>query len=70
MPIQTHIHLVGDAIQTSHPLSTLSLPTLNLSQHQGLFQQISSSHEVAEELEFQLQHQSFQLILRTDFLWD
>ena len=44
--------------------------TFNLFQHQGLFKQISSSHQVARVLEFQLQHQSFQWILRTDFLKD
>ena len=35
---QTHVHRVGDAIQPSHPLSSPSPPTFNLSQHQGLFQ--------------------------------
>ena len=35
--IQTHVHRVGDAIQSSHPLSSPS-PAFNLSQHQGLFQ--------------------------------
>ena len=53
---QTHVHWVGDAIQPSHPLSSPSPPTFNLSQHQGLFQLISSSHQVAKVLEFQLQH--------------
>ena len=53
-----------------HPLSSSSLPALNLSQHQGLFQWVSSSNQVAKVLEFQLQHQSFQWIFRTDFLWD
>ena len=57
---QTHVHWVGDAIQPSHPLSSPSPPALNLSQHQGLFQWVSSSHQVAKVLEFQLQHQSFQ----------
>ena len=57
---QTHVHWVGDAIQPSHPLSSASPPTLNLSQHQGLFKWVSSSHKVAKVLEFQLQHQSFQ----------
>ena len=57
---QTHDHRVGDAIQPSHPLSSPSPPALNLSQHQGLFQWVSSSHHVAKVLEFQLQHQSFQ----------
>ena len=57
---QTHVHWVGDAIQPSHPLSSPSLPTFNLSQHQGLFKWVSSLHQVAKVLEFQLQHQSFQ----------
>ena len=65
---QTHIHWVGDAIQPSHPLSSPS-HAFNLSQHQDLFQWVSSSHQVAKVLEFQLQHQSFQWIFRTDFLW-
>ena len=41
---QTHIHWVSDAIQPSHPLSSPSPPALNLSQYQGLFQWVSSSH--------------------------
>ena len=57
---QTHVLCVGDAIQPSHPLSSPSPPAVNLSQHQGLFQLVSSSHQVAKVLEFQLQHQSFQ----------
>ena len=56
---QTHVHQVGDAIQQSHPLSSPSPPTFNLSQHQGLFYRVSSSHQVAKALELQLQHQSF-----------
>ena len=64
---QTHVHRVGDAIQPSHPLSSPS-PAFNLSQHQGLFQSVSSSHQVAKVLEFQLQHHSFQWIFRVDFL--
>ena len=52
---QTHVHQVGDAIQPCHPLSSPSAPAFNLSQHQGLFQWISSSHQVARVLEFQLQ---------------
>ena len=64
---QTHVHWVGDAIQLSHPLSSPS-SAFNLSQHQGPFQWVSSSHQVAKVLEFQLQHQSFQWISRTDFL--
>ena len=51
---QTHVHQVGDAIQPSHPLSSPSPPAPNPSQHQGLFQRVNSSHEVAEVLEFQL----------------
>ena len=66
--IQTHVHWVGDAIQPSHPLSSPSPPAFNLSQHQGLFHWVGSSHQVAQVLEFQLQHQSFQWIFRTDFL--
>ena len=57
---QTHVYQVNDSIQSSHPLSSPSPPALNLSQHQGLFQSVSSSHEVAKVLEFQPQHQSFQ----------
>ena len=67
---QTHVHWVGDAMQPSHPLSCPSPPAFNLSQYQGLFQRVGSSHQVAKVLEFQLQHQSFQWILRTDFLYD
>ena len=67
---QTHVHWVGDAIQSSHPLSSPSPPALNLSQHQGLFKWVSYSHQVAKVLEFQLQRQSFQWIFRTDFLQD
>ena len=53
---QTQVHWVSDAIQPSHPLSSPSLPAINLSQHQGLFQWVGSSHQVAKVLEFQLQH--------------
>ena len=67
---QTRIHWVGDAIQPSHPLSSLSPPALDLSQHQGLFKWVSSPHQVAKVLEFQLQHQSFQGTHRTDLLPD
>ena len=65
---QTHVHWVGDAIQSSHRLSSPSPPTFNLSQHQGLFKWVSSSQQVVKVLEFQLQHQSFQWIFSTDFL--
>ena len=65
---QTHAHWVGDAIQPSHSLSSPSPPAFSVSQHQGLFQWVNSSHEVAKALEFQLQHQSFQWIFRTGLL--
>ena len=58
--VQTQVHRVGDAIQPSHPLMSPSPPAFNLSQHQGLFTWVSSLHQVAKVLEFQLQHQSFQ----------
>ena len=67
---QTHIHRVGDAIHPSHPLLSPSPPALNLSQHQGLFQWVSSLHQVAKLVELQLQHQPFQWIFKTDFLQD
>ena len=67
---QTHVHWVGDAIQPSHLLSFRSPPALNLSQHQGLFKWVSSLHQVAKVLEFQLQHPAFQWTPRTDLLWD
>ena len=66
---QIHVHRVGDAIQPSHPLSSPSPPVPNPSQHQGLFQWVNSSHEVAKVLEFQLQHQSFQWTPRTDLIF-
>jgi len=65
---QTHVHQVGDAIKPSHPLSPPFPSAFNLSQHQGLFQWVSSSHQVTIVLELQLQHQSFQWIFRTDSL--
>ena len=61
---QTHVHQVGDAIQPSHPLSSPSPPAFNLSQHQGIFQWVSSLHQVIKLLELQLQHQSFQRIFK------
>ena len=57
---QIHVHQVSDAIQPSHPLSSPSPPAFYLSQHHNLFQLVSSSHQVAKVLEFQLQYQSFQ----------
>ena len=67
---QTHGRWVGDAIQTSHPLSSPSPPNFNFSQLQGLFKWVNSLHQVTKLLEFQLQRHSFQWILRTDFLLD
>ena len=67
---QTHVHWLGDAIQPSHPLSSPTPPALNLSQHQGLFQWVSSSHQVAKVWESQPQHQSFQWTPRTDLPQD
>ena len=67
---QTHAHWVGDAIQPSHLLSSPSPPAPNPSQHQGLFQWVNSSHEVAKVLEFKLQHQSLQWTPRTYLLQD
>ena len=65
---QTHVHWVGDAIQPFHPLSSPSPPVFYLSQHQGLFQWVSSLHQVAKVLEFQ--HQSFQSTPMTDLFYD
>ena len=65
---QIHVHQVGDAIQPSHPLSSPSPLAFNLSQHQSLFQWVSSLHQVVKVSELQLQHQSFQWIFRVDFL--
>ena len=63
---KTHVHRVSDAIQTSYPLTSPSLPARNPSQHQGLFQWVNSSHEVAKLLTFQLYHQSFKWTPRPD----
>ena len=65
---QARVHQVGDTIQPSHPLSSPSPPASNPSQHQGLFQGVNFSHEVAKVLEFQLHHQSFQWTPRTGLL--
>ena len=75
---QTHVHWVSDAIQLSHRLSSPSpafnLPSIsvfsNESALQCLFKWVSSSHQVAKVLEFQLQHQSLQWIFSTDLLYD
>ena len=65
---QTHVHQVGDAIQASYPLLPPSPSALNHFQHQGLFQWVDSSYQVAKILELKLQYQSFQWIFRVDFL--
>ena len=65
---ETHVHWVSDAIQPSHPVSSPSPLTFNLSQHQGLFKWVSSSHQMAKVSQFQFRHQSFQLTFRTDLL--
>ena len=67
---QNHVYWGGDAIQSFHSLLSPSPPAFNLSQHQGLFYGVSSLHQMAKVLEFQLQHQSFQWIFRIDFLQD
>ena len=61
--------IVGDTIQPSHPLLSPSPPALNLSQHQGLFWWVGFSRQEDKVLDLQLQHQSFQWIIRVDFLW-
>jgi len=61
---QTQVHWVGDAIQPPHPLLSPSLPALNLSQCQGLFQWVGFSCQVVKVLELQLQHLSLQRIFR------
>ena len=71
--MQTHMHWVSDAIQPSHLLSSPSRLAFNLYQHQGLFKWVSSSHQVAKILEFQLQHHpsneySGQISFRMDWL--
>ena len=67
---QTHAHWVDDAIQPSCLLLSPSPPALYLSQHQGLFSWVSSSHQVTKIWELQLQHHSFQWTCRVDFLLD
>ena len=54
--LKLNIHQVGDAIQSSHPLSSPSPPNFNLPQHQGLFQWVSSLHQGAKVLYISLQH--------------
>ena len=66
---QTHVHSVNDAIQPSYPQLFPFSPAFNLSQHLGFYKWVSSSHQVAKGLEFQLQHRSFQWMFRTSFPW-
>ena len=67
---QIHVNWIGNTIQPSHPLLSASPPTFNLSQYQGIFQGVSSSHQVAKVLEFQFQYHSFQWIFRDGSLLD
>ena len=67
---QTHVHWVSDAIQPSCLLLSFSPAVLYLSQDQGLFKWVGSSHQVAKVLELQLQHQSFQWIFKFSFRID
>ena len=55
-----HVHWVSDAIQSSHPLSSPSPPAFKLSQHHGLFQWVSSLHQVAKLLEFQTRNDKWE----------
>ena len=67
---KVHIHCIGDAIQSSHPLTPSSPSALNLAQHQGLFLWVNCLPQVTKILELQLQHQSFQWGFRVNFLSD
>ena len=62
------VHRVSDSIRSSHPLPSPSPAAFYLSQHESLFQWVSSSHQVGKILKIKLQHQSFQWIFRTVFL--
>ena len=64
---QTHVHCIGDAIQPSQPLLSPSPPALNLSQHQGVFQWVSSSHQVAKVLELPSNEYSGLMSFRIDW---
>ena len=64
---QVHVHCIADTIQLSHPLLSPSPPALNLSQHQGLFQWVSSSYRVPKVLELHLQHQYFSKSIQSWF---
>ena len=64
---QTQVHRLADGIQPSHTLPSPSPPAFNFSQYQGIFQRVSSLHQMAKVLESQFRHQYFQRIFRTDF---
>ena len=64
---QVHVHCIGDAIQSSLPLTPSSPSALNLFQHQGLFQWVGCSHQMIKILELQFQHQTFQWVFRVHF---
>ena len=64
---QVSVHCIVDAMQPSYPLTPSSPSALNLSQHQGLFQWVSSSHPMTKILDFLLQHQCFQWVFRVNF---
>ena len=64
---QTHVQWVSDAIQPSHPLSSASPPAFNPSQHQGLFQWVSSSHQVAKYWTFSFSLIYHSLLQQTTF---
>ena len=67
---QTHVHWVNNAIQSSHPLLPPSPPALNLSQHQGLFQWLSSLHQVAKLQSIRASASVLPWIFKIDFLSD
>ena len=66
---QTHVHWVSDAIQPSHPLSLPSPLALNLSQHQGLFQWVGSSHQVAKVLELSFSISRKQILKKSGYMY-
>ena len=66
--VQTHVHRVGNAIQASRPLSSPSPPAFNLSQHQGIFQWVSSLHQVDKVL-FQYQWHNFLNYFLLEYNW-
>ena len=65
--VQVHVHCISDDIQPSHPLTPSSPSALSLSQYQGLFQWVSSLHQMTKILELRLQYQSFQWVFRVNF---